>query len=549
MNSMKKYAVLGLAVLSLAMMAHSGAGVYHGNDVTSGYEGRPFDMVALQDIIKTNSVTTLDELLPLLPETYKKYFTLMVKSGSLQSASQDSPRVIAYGNHDILESIYPAKNLDRLYLAYQTEKSEGSKLPNSLEAIEWSPESKTYQFYEIDFPYTSNSVKVNPVTCKVCHGETLRPNWTAYPRWDGSIGNHNGLDGIYSHPGPFKNEDLAKKKFADLKAKNTRLGTLNFDQYFESGLEFPNAYLSGKIGSQLISRNLKLIESRQDYAQFKYAIAGAFMGCVNAQDFFNPAVYSELQSGVYDALNFTPQTKKRSEISSARALSFQSLVEMTKELVQKSIHFSAFDNEALVTAWMRLIYEGQGHPEVLKSILGTPPASPMDETWSYDLVGFGSRFDDVRNEYFRTPPSDLGVAPRSLFTAYIDEVNWTLTHAKTASSLENGPALSTCVYLAEQSRVSTSNFVRALTKKELSFNPNPLKSAAVLSQFTQYCMECHNAATRYPLPLKDLSALKAYLTKDGRTIAERLKRMEMPRPEALQPSEDTRKQMIDLLEN
>jgi hypothetical protein len=70
----------------------------------------------------------------------------------------------------------------------------------------------------------------------------------------------------------------------------------------------------------------------------------------------------------------------------------------------------------------------------------------------------------------------------------------------------------------------------------------------VLSQFTQYCMECHNEATRHPLPLNDLSALKAYLTKDGRTIAERLKRMEMPRPEASQPSDDIRKQMIDILE-
>ena len=88
----------------------AGATGYSGTDPGSGYHGKAFDFQALLGIIHDNSVSTLDQLIPLLPDNYKKYFVLMASSGSLQSASPTSPRVITFGNYQHLEAIYPGEN-------------------------------------------------------------------------------------------------------------------------------------------------------------------------------------------------------------------------------------------------------------------------------------------------------------------------------------------------------------------------------------------------------------------------------------------------------
>ena len=371
-----------------------------------------------------------------------------------------------------------------------------------------------------------------------------RPNWTAYPRWDGAIGNNNQLDGIFNYLTAAPTSDDAKKKFAVLTADNSRLQGFDYQEFFDNKLENPNANLSAKIGSQLAVRDLNFIRKRPDYAQFKYAIAGAFLGCLNFEDFISPDVLSKLQSGVYQSWALAPKTNKSSAVTGPQDLSFQTLSDVTGDLVQRQSHFGGYPSEVITTTWLRFLYEGEGHPETLKNILGTPPMSPTNPAWNDDLVGFGNRFDDVIGEYFALPTLNQELGETNLFMDSINERNWILQqYGVTAFPKDNGPAKATCISLAQKSRNAMANFNPASTAPTLSLSAGVDKAAA-LAGFRQYCTECHNSAAPFPLPLGNLDSLTAYRSSEGVSIADRLTRKEMPLHSAPQPSDSLRQTMI-----
>jgi cytochrome c553 len=511
----------------------------------------PFDFTALMALIHDHSVTTLDELIPLLPDTYQKNFVLMNQSGSLQSASAESPRVIAFGNYENTDVQHPEKSLDRLFLGFQSNRDPApkSKLPNSLEVIEWSPTAKNYLFYQVDFPITANSVTRNPTTCMQCHGTPLRPNWTAYPRWDGAIGNANGLDGSFNILKSDTAPGEAQNAFNTLQNKNSRLKSLDFGEYFSKKLENPNANLSEKIHNQLTLRDVQLIKQRDDYAQLKYAIAGAFVGCVNVNDFFSPTVYAQLQSGVFASLKSAPLTLKSSLVSAPSDITYKNTLDLSSALYQTSTHFVGFAEDAAITTWLRYLYEGQGKPEVLKNLLGSPPMDPDNKSWNYDLVSFGTGWSSVRSQYLENLDDDADLANLDLFNNAMDEAKWRLSTYSVGGPdiLENGPAKNICQTLALKSR-QYANLSSPTTNTPFLQSTTIPVATDPLSSFTHYCMECHGPDDDHPLRLDNFDALKAYRTRRGETIAQRLNRMEMPPASAPQPSDAIRKAMADAVQ-
>src|SRR4051812_22775825 len=83
----------------------------------------PYTFESLMETIKIGSVRSVNELLPLLPESYRKNFVMMMRSGSLQTARPDAPRIIAFGGKGYDGEAYYEKNLDRLMIGIQSDDS------------------------------------------------------------------------------------------------------------------------------------------------------------------------------------------------------------------------------------------------------------------------------------------------------------------------------------------------------------------------------------------------------------------------------------------
>jgi hypothetical protein len=456
---MKRHIVItitGLALLSTSALADTAS------------QSTPFTFQSLMNLISSNKVSSVDSLIPLLPDSYKKNFVLMFQSGSLQSASPTSPRVIAYGDPQPLEDVFPGKNLDRLYIAFQTDTSPQSKLPHSIEAIEWAPSERAYHFYRIDFPApgATNSeltFEKDPLLCTGCHGVPSRPNWTSYPRWDGAFGNNFNMTGKYNDTRHTVPE--ARELIENLKSTNDRLKSMDFSLFFPNygigGIsdDLP-AQMSGKIGNQLILRSVPFIESSPNFDRLKFSFAGAFLGCANFTDFFEPRALSSLQEGVFAHLDEVPNVGT-AQASSAEELTFERLWRMTAPLIQRSAHFSTdFAGDVTITTWLRFLFEGTGHAPLLKNFLGSPPMAPDNPAWSYDFTRFGTSLSAVAARYFRDQYNLTNNYPgfENLYALSAEESKWVYEKYKLSEVVrtENGPAAKTCTQLAKASREATA---------------------------------------------------------------------------------------------
>ena len=151
---------------------------------------------------------TLNEALTKIPEPYWKNFALMKDSRSIQSSSAENPRVLLYGN--TAETVI-SYNGDPKHSGY-----------NRLEIADFDPQTKTINFYEVDFkketkkkkefrPLTPDEIwqqtsnlrisKANPEKCMGCHQVTFSMGrqeihyskyvWDEYKKWPGAYGEHD----------------------------------------------------------------------------------------------------------------------------------------------------------------------------------------------------------------------------------------------------------------------------------------------------------------------------------------------------------------------
>jgi hypothetical protein len=409
MRTVSKNSVIVLAALLLSTSVYSDAHKKRAPaDVPADAvnQVKAFDFQSLM-ALTTPQMTSVDQLVQLLPDNYKKYFTLMLQSGSAQAASIQFPRVISYGSYGGELTDPDQAQVDRLYIAFQTDKA--GQNANALEVIEWVPQSKSFQFYQIDFPIKPTSVTKNPDSCKVCHGNPSRPNWSSYPRWDGALGNNNGLTGKYDAPQASLGQ--AHSLVADLQNKSPRLKALDFSQFFSQELETPDIYLTDKISAELQLRDSALLRSMPDYPQLKYALAGGFLECNNFDKFFSPALVDILKHGVFDNLKNVPSNgpDNGTAPATAESLSFDQLLKMTVPFIERNGHLgSYYINDAYVTTWFRFIFEGTGQQEFLRNILGNPMKKPAsDPSWTYDFVGFTSGITGLRDQFLSDAKADF----------------------------------------------------------------------------------------------------------------------------------------------
>lgn len=138
---------------------------------------------SVEKLIRERGLKKIEDLLPLLPESYRRNHLLMFESGSLQDASHQSPRAILFGE---------SANFIMSFNGHA-----GQKGFYALETISWNENQSSFEFREIAFPKDEAGQvqfsQKNPAKCLQCHRQDPRPNWHHYNAWPGAYGQADDL--------------------------------------------------------------------------------------------------------------------------------------------------------------------------------------------------------------------------------------------------------------------------------------------------------------------------------------------------------------------
>lgn len=128
----------------------------------------------LEQLIKTENLSSVQAVIEKLPDGYKKNFVLMRSSASIQGATLENPRVIMFGK------------TARLMMTFNGHPKERGF--DRLEMIEFNDQTKKFDFKFIAF---KNGVKFSPPNnrkCIACHSAYQVPIWTNTNYMPGAYG-------------------------------------------------------------------------------------------------------------------------------------------------------------------------------------------------------------------------------------------------------------------------------------------------------------------------------------------------------------------------
>ncbi|MGZ3697572.1 MAG: hypothetical protein ACXWP5_05665 [Bdellovibrionota bacterium] len=222
----------------------------------------PFDFAALQSLIESRHLTSVEQVISLLPENYRQNYSLVYLSRSSQFASPKYPRIILFGPD--------AKFIIAL--------SGDPSMPgfDKLETIEFQEASKSFKFREIEFSKEAKRPKfhLNPEqTCAKCHRTPLRPNWENYPFWPGAFGSDIGtLSG-------------AEKRYLDEYQKSTaHQGRYQYLKPLSNPGEV-NAGVTQSLYNLEFMQIWSSIKSSSLYPRYKYSFTAAALECLDLDEF------------------------------------------------------------------------------------------------------------------------------------------------------------------------------------------------------------------------------------------------------------------------
>ena len=225
----------------------------------------PFTYENLQAFLDARpDITTVDQLLATLPLDYKKYYTMMHTSRSLQDASITSPRAIVMSIRD--------------NLVFAFSGNTGQRRSNVVELVTYHPESASYEFRELSFaPAGVTLSDANPTLCRGCHGQDPRPIWSPYPFWEGAFGALRvmGSDAddqdILEQEGAFYRQMTQQPRYSSL------LPFAETTFYHLGDYSTQNIALMRVVQKTNLDRVSRLLQATPFYQSYKFAILGALM--------------------------------------------------------------------------------------------------------------------------------------------------------------------------------------------------------------------------------------------------------------------------------
>ncbi len=135
----------------------------------------------IKSVIESQNITTIDKLISVLPERYRKNFVLMKSSQSSQGATPERPRIIMFGDGDTT------------ILSFNGDENQRGF--DKIELMEFKKDSSQFELREIDFSNSKPQFsQANPPRCIKCHREKeARPNWRKYPNWPEAYGANDDI--------------------------------------------------------------------------------------------------------------------------------------------------------------------------------------------------------------------------------------------------------------------------------------------------------------------------------------------------------------------
>jgi hypothetical protein len=151
---------------------------------------------ALVDMIGARKLRSIDTLLaqPEFSPAFRRGFTAVFRSHSIQYADPMNPRILLYGEDAKLVLAFTCATGDCVGLP----KGDGGPVAggNDLELVQWRDATKSFEYRSIAFPEAGDGDVVfseaNPTKCLGCHKATdPRPNFEPYDQWPGMYGGND----------------------------------------------------------------------------------------------------------------------------------------------------------------------------------------------------------------------------------------------------------------------------------------------------------------------------------------------------------------------
>ena len=438
---------------------------------------------SLRDMIQTNKVSSIEKLLPLLPDTYRSKYALLFNSRSLHGANFKEPRVLLYGEDA------------KLIISFNG--SSNQKGFEALETMEFDETSKEFHFREILFPENSKTrsgptfSQTNPEKCLKCHGNPPRPIWDTHPLWPGAYGER-----YHSPLSPSEKEGLAS--FLSQASTHPRYRQLaqieNFsnretfypsaqNRYNGTSKQSPNEELSRLLSEMNFKKIINEIIKSSQFSSYRYAILGTLhKDCGELQEFIPEAMRTIFLKQYED---FSIQTQERNQqqqsLKNGRAISLKYQKENKAE-----------ETESL-NAFRFLVEKGLG--------ISTEQWTTAMEVRTYDF----------------TTPSLTSALLENLLLKRISGLDPTDSTIKKLTQL-NQMSLSEpyCRFLKSQSKIEldTQNKTAPQTQSKwanantpAAISPTPPPPPAPLKS----CMECHKGEVASAIPFQDPQALAKLL--------------------------------------
>jgi hypothetical protein len=201
---------------------------------------------------------------------FVKNSILMINSQSVQTGTKEFPRVILYSDDA------------RTMLSYTGDVAPPK--PDNIELIHFDQSTDTYRFYELSWrenksftEHTYDRDTESSVGCQSCHHGV--PIWEPYDFWPGAVPKASvcrspDLTGDFDEAAyfeQFKSRKEHRYQILDINCKSSR----NLFLAEEMALGYHNKWI------------IRKFMRHKDYAQLKYAMAGALLDCPNLESFVN----------------------------------------------------------------------------------------------------------------------------------------------------------------------------------------------------------------------------------------------------------------------
>ena len=297
----------------------------------------------MEQLIRAKQLTSVEQVLPYLPISFRSHYALAFHSRSLQSATYLNPRVILFGNNA------------KFILTFNGSAEQTGF--NALELAEFNELSKTFSYQEILFPVASASTEgdnpkqvqfssKNPDKCIACHGQQVRPIWDSPPVWPGMYGERYReplsaaeIDGMTE----FLAQQATHPRYrflerVDIWRERDTFAPTHAATYSGRDTESPNAQLTQLLSRMNLERIAHQVTESPNFEAFSYALLASLSNnCASISDYF-PSNWQMVAAPAYQQFSRSDELHLAREIARKNA----------RELVSKSSGNGMSKNNSLL---------------------------------------------------------------------------------------------------------------------------------------------------------------------------------------------------------